>query len=238
MKPKSNGVILWEGASLIDGAPIVVIATGTRKASGNAKTGAMIQTFIIRSDIAPHTALRTGDDRSVCGDCPKRPLIFKARSQGDKPCYVDVAKSVRSVFACYTRGNYPRVTPSEAADLFAGRELRLGAYGNPSAAPFDMWQTVSAKTAGRTGYIHNWRSADKRWPTLVMASCETVPEALEARKMGYRLFRARLASEPLLDREISCPASKESGFKTTCHKCLACGGHSAKAKVDIAIIVH
>ena len=119
---KPNGVILWEGASLIDGAPIVVIATGTRKASGNVKTGAMIQTFIIRSDIAPHIALRTGDDRSVCGDCPKRPLTFKARSAGDKPCYVDVAKSVRSVYACYTRGNYPRVTPEEAAELFAGRK--------------------------------------------------------------------------------------------------------------------
>ena len=25
---KANGVILWEGASLIDGRPIVVIATG------------------------------------------------------------------------------------------------------------------------------------------------------------------------------------------------------------------
>ena len=36
---KPNGVILWEGASLIDGAPIVVIATGTRKASSNVKIG-------------------------------------------------------------------------------------------------------------------------------------------------------------------------------------------------------
>ena len=238
MKTKANGVILWEGASLIDGAPIVVIATGTRKASGNAKTGAMVQTFIIRSDIHPSLALKSGDDRSVCGDCPKRPLTFKARSQGDKPCYVDVGKSVAAVYRCYARGNYPRVTPEQAAELFAGRELRLGAYGNPSAAPYSMWETVSQKTSGRTGYIHNWRATDARWPTLVMASVETVPEAIEARKLGYRLFRARLASEPLLDREVSCPASKEAGQKTTCHKCLACGGHSAKAKVDIAIIVH
>ena len=198
----------------------------------------MIQTFIIRSDINPAEALKTGDDRSVCGDCPKRPLTFKARSAGDKPCYVDVGKSVAAVYRCYTKGNYPRATPAEAAELFAGRELRLGAYGNPSAAPFDLWQTIAAKTSGRTGYIHNWRSTDSRWPCLVMASVETVSEALEARKLGYRLFRARLASEPLLEREVSCPASKEAGFKTTCHRCLACGGHSAKAKVDIAIIVH
>ena len=238
MKTKPNGVILWEGASLIDGAPIAVIATGIKRASRNAKTGAMVQTFIIRSDINPALALTTGDDRSVCGDCPKRPSTFQPRSQGDKPCYVDVGKSVRSVFACYKRGNYPKVTPAAAAKLFAGRELRLGAYGNPSAAPYAMWAKVASKTTGRTGYIHNWRNADKRWPTLVMASCETGAEYLEARKLGYRVFRARLASEPLMEREVSCPASKEAGQKTTCHKCLACGGHSAKAKVDICIVTH
>jgi hypothetical protein len=235
---KSNGVILWEGPSSIDGQPIVVIATGLRKASDNAKTGAMIQTFIIRSDIAPHHALKNGDDRSVCGDCPKRPALFVAKSESDQPCYVDVAKSVRSVFACYARGNYPRVTPEEAAALFDGRKLRMGSYGNPSAAPFAMWQTAASRTIGRTGYIHNWRDSDPQWSELVMASVETVPEAIEARKMGYRLFRARQHNEPLLEREIACPASKEAGFKTTCFKCLACGGKSSKARVDIAIMVH
>ena len=234
----SNGVILWEGASLIDGRPIVVIATGLKKKSGNVKTGGMIQTFIIRADINPALALKTGDDRSVCGDCPKRPFTFTPRSHGDKPCYVDVGKSVRSVFACYARGNYPRVTPEQACDLFAGRKLRLGSYGNPSAAPYDLWSTVASKTASRTGYVHNWRTADSRWPCLVMASVETVPEAIEARKLGYRLFRTRFAHEPLLDREVACPASKEAGFKTTCFDCSACGGRSAKAKADIAIILH
>ena len=235
---KSNGVILWEGASLIDGQPIVVIATGLIKKSGNEKTGAMIQTFILRQDIHPSLALKSGDDKSVCGDCPKRPSTFVSRGQGDRPCYVDVGKSVAAVFRCYAKGNYPRATPAEAAELFAGRKLRLGSYGNPSAAPYDLWSTVAAKTASRTGYVHNWRTADSRWPCLVMASVETVPEAIEARKLGYRLFRTRFAHEPLLDREVACPASKEAGFKTTCFDCSACGGRSAKAKADIAIILH
>jgi hypothetical protein len=39
-------------------------------------------------------------------------------------------------------------------------------------------------------------------------------------------------------REIVCPASKEAGAKTTCAACVACGGQSAKARVDVAIIVH
>lgn len=42
------GVILYQGPSLIDGAPIVVIANRIVLESGNAKTGAMVQTFIIR----------------------------------------------------------------------------------------------------------------------------------------------------------------------------------------------
>jgi hypothetical protein len=39
-------------------------------------------------------------------------------------------------------------------------------------------------------------------------------------------------------REISCPASVEAGAKTSCSACKACGGTSAKAKIDIAIIAH
>jgi len=39
-----RGVILYEGASQIDGAPIVVIANRITTASDNAKTGAMVQT--------------------------------------------------------------------------------------------------------------------------------------------------------------------------------------------------
>ena len=62
-----SGVVLYEGPSRIDGAPVVAIACRIADASSNAKTGAMVQTFIMRQDIAPHEALKTGDDASVCG---------------------------------------------------------------------------------------------------------------------------------------------------------------------------
>ena len=51
--PNPNGRILYEGPSMLDGAPIVVIATGFAERSGNDKTGAMIQTWILRADIPP-----------------------------------------------------------------------------------------------------------------------------------------------------------------------------------------
>ena len=66
---KFKGVVVYEGASLLDGKPTVVIAT---RDTGNRKTGGMVQTFIMRSEIDPITASRTGEDYSVCGNCIHR----------------------------------------------------------------------------------------------------------------------------------------------------------------------
>ena len=75
----ANGYILWEGASLIDGAPIVVIATGFASRSTNRKTGGMVQTYILRRDIDPVSAVQSGDDASICGDCPHRGIVVDQR---------------------------------------------------------------------------------------------------------------------------------------------------------------
>jgi hypothetical protein len=96
-----SGVVLYDGPSKIDGAPIVAIACRITEASGNGKTGAMVQTFIMRRDIAPHEALKTGDDSSVCGDCPLRPI-----HKGATRCYVRVYQAPLSVWNAYHRGRY------------------------------------------------------------------------------------------------------------------------------------
>ena len=67
----NKGYVLFEGASLLDGAPIAVIAT---MASNNIKTGLsgkrnMVQTWILRTDTSPTDTVKTGQDVSVCGDC-------------------------------------------------------------------------------------------------------------------------------------------------------------------------
>lgn len=237
MSKSPNGVILYRGPSLIDGADIVVIATGLNDKTDNGKTGDMIQTWIMRSDVSPQLALKSGLDASVCGDCNLRPIHYKARGKR-KPCYVKVWQAPRSIFDGFKRGIYPAVSPAQARALFRGRKLRLGSYGNPSAAPLAMWQEVCAETIGRTGYIHNWREAESEWTTLVMASVETVMQGIEARKLGYRLFRVTDDASDKLAGEVRCPASKEAGFKTTCSQCLACGGTSAKARADIVIAFH
>ena len=61
---KILGYIAYEGPSEIDGAPIVVIVNKINDASKNGKTGDIVQSFIIRSDVNPVEALQTGaDDR-------------------------------------------------------------------------------------------------------------------------------------------------------------------------------
>ena len=231
---KFAGVILYEGPSMIDGAPIVVIANRITAKSTNDKTGHMVQTFIIRADVTPLEAIKQGLDYSVCGDCLARPANAGF-------CYVNVGRSVRSVHEAYKRGRYAKpgidYDPAILPQLFAGMVFRLGTYGDPAAAPFQIWRRATLNAAGMTGYTHQWR----RFPTfklLTMASCDTEQDMMEAKAAGWRTFRIRLSSDQLIEREIVCPASHEAGAKTQCASCKACGGYSSKAKADLAIIAH
>ena len=127
---KILGYIAYEGPSKIDGAPIVVIVNKIDADSKNEKTGAIVQTFIIRSDIAPMAALQSGADYAICGDCEHRPAL--AKKTGAAPCYVQVGKSVQSVYHAYKRGRYVKATPAEIGARVAGLRVRHDAPGTPS----------------------------------------------------------------------------------------------------------
>jgi hypothetical protein len=230
------GVILYEGPSHIDGAPIVVIANRIVAPSTNDKTGAMVQTFIIRSDVNPQRALKTGQDESVCGDCPQRPI------KGGK-CYVDVAKSVASVYGAYERGRYARpgidYDPAILPEIFAGLAFRLGTYGDPAAAPFQIWRAATLKARKITGYSHQWRDPRfQAFALLCMASCETESDQLLASACGWRTFRAKKATETKAATEIGCPAAKENGARTSCDRCGLCAGNTSASAKDIVINLH
>jgi len=231
-----TGVILYRGPSLLDGAPIVVIANRITDASTNSKTGAMVQTFIIREDVDPMAALRAGLDSSVCGACMHRPA-------NNGTCYVNVGRSVSSVYGAFTRGRYaePGVDYDRAIlpELFAGLAFRMGTYGDPTAAPFQIWRACTLNAAAINGYSHQWR--DKRFAAfklLCMASADSPADHDEAHAAGWRTFRVKAIGAPSLQGEVTCPASKEAGQKTVCADCRACGGQSAKARASIVIEAH
>jgi hypothetical protein len=236
---KPNGLVLYRGPSQLDGAPIIVIATGIAGASRNEKTGDLIQTWILREDISPTEAVKTGADASICGTCPHRGQIVDGKNIG-RSCYVTIFQAPLNVWKSYHRGIYPVATPEQAQAILANRKVRLGSYGDPAAIPMHIWEVSLSKTLARTGYSHAWRNAPKSLAQYVMASCDSPQDATEAKALGYRTFRVTSLPAPQDKRlkEVVCPASKEAGYKTTCSSCLACGGHTAKAKADIVITVH
>jgi hypothetical protein len=236
-------MILYRGPSQLDGKPIVAIVTGLDLNSVNAKTGAMAQVWILRDDIAPIDAVKQGEDVSICGQCPHRGISEYVSAElgwvnRGRTCYVTLFHAPRNVWASYKRGVYGDEVAQDAPARLANKKVRLGAYGDPAALPFGVWQAALANAAAFTGYTHQWRSCDTRFRTFVMASADSAADMAEAQTLGYRTFRVRTAAEALAPREVICPASQEAGKKTSCAACLACGGTSAKAKASIAIVAH
>jgi hypothetical protein len=237
MSKTPNGAVIYRGPSQLDGEPIVVIATGLSSKSSNVKTGGgLIQTWILREDVSPTEAVNTGADASICGACPHRGEVVDGKNV-NRSCYVAVWQAPLNVWKSYHRGIYPTIAKSDLPGLFAGRLVRLGAYGDPAAAPFGVWEAALSQSAGGTGYSHQWRD----FPELsayVMASADSAEDRAAAKLLGFRTFRVKAAGDPVLQGEIVCPASAEMGHKTTCDACKACGGHAAKAKADVVITVH
>tara|TARA_R110002020_G_scaffold60229_1_gene163493 strand:+ start:1266 stop:2048 length:783 start_codon:yes stop_codon:yes gene_type:complete len=232
-----SGVVLYEGPSRIDGAPIVAIACRITEASNNDKTGDMVQTFIMRRDIAPHKALKTGQDSSVCGDCPLRPIY-----KGPTRCYVRVYQAPRSVYEAYHRGRYaiPGVHFDAALlpELFAGLSFRIGSYGDPAAIPASVWKTATRNVKNRTGYTHQWnKRIGAGLKGLCMASADSELDVVAANAKRWRTFRVRKHDAPALATESICPASKEGGQRVQCDSCGLCKGASIAAR-NIVIADH
>ena len=80
-------MVVYEGPSLINGEPVVVIATGLDKPSTNRKTGPMVQTYILLADERPRDAIQSGKDEAICGSCPARGGWCYA-IQGRAECFV------------------------------------------------------------------------------------------------------------------------------------------------------
>lgn len=224
------GLVLYRGPSMLDGAPIVVIATGLANSS-NSKTGKMVQTHIIRADIMPMGAIHSGQDKSICGDC-----IHRGDGTGKgRTCYVRVFQSTTAVFKAYQRGIYPDYDPALHDKYLQGRAIRFGSYGDPMAAPVAVWDNLAVLASVRTGYTHQWRrSGMPSFAHLVMASADTIADKSAAAAAGYRTFRV---GEEKQKGEVLCPASEPAGRKLQCIDCCACDGQSGR-KASVYIPLH
>jgi len=106
-----------------------------------------------------------------------------------------------------------RATWPELHALLEGRHVRLGAYGDPAAIPFEVWRQLLATAAGHSRTPHAWRTCDPRFKAIAMASVDDVREFHEAGLRGWRTFRIRRTVDDAIiaGAEFVCPASDEAG---------------------------
>lgn len=230
-----NKAILYEGPSLIDGQPIVAIATYSDK---NTKTGLMVQTYILCQNIDPRDANKTGQDFSICGNCPLKgiPTMDPKRKLAEKrKCYVRIDQGSLIVWKAYQKGSYPKT--NDISELGRGRMVRLGTYGDPAAVPSYVWHQLLEEAIGHTAYSHqnDIIPIDKK---IFMGSADSLEHAKKFWNDNIRTFRVIQNLDEIQDNEILCPASKEAGRKSTCAKCKLCSGTSSNSKKSIAIVQH
>jgi len=225
-----KNAIIYKGPSLLDGKPIVVIATYSNR---NKKTGHVVQTYILRGDLNPLEASKTGEDFSICGNCTMRGEVTtdpQRKQAKGRRCYVNLGQGVLIVYKSYLRGVYKE---GAARDMGRGRFVRVGTYGDPAAVPSHVWDELLAEADTWTAYSHQsgWR------PDIAMQSADSHADAIAHWKAGRRTFRV-IADLNHLDKakEALCPASKEAGRRVQCTACKLCKG-SSLAK-SIAIVEH
>jgi len=225
-----KSAIIYNGPSLLDGQPIVVIATYSNR---NTKTGTVVQTYILCRDTNPLEASKTGADFSICGNCTMRGEVTtdpQRKQAKGRRCYVNLGQGVLIVWKSYQRGVYQEGDPRT---MGRGRFVRVGAYGDPGAVPSRVWDELLSEADTWTAYSHQsgWR------PDIAMQSADDHAQAIAHWKNGHRTFRV-IADLGDLDKanEALCPASKEAGRRAQCTACKLCKG-SSLAK-SIAIVEH
>ena len=232
------GKIIYKGNSLLDNEPIVVISI---ESSRNRKTGNMLQTYILCDNgKSPLENNKTGSDYSICGNCVHRgkpTADVKRKTATERSCYVNLAQGVLIVWKNYMAGKYANAAGhASIANLGADKMVRIGTYGDPSAVPSYVWESLISKAKGHTAYSHqaNVPTADFR-PDLYMASADSVAEAQQYWQKNQRTFRVVSDySEMVAGKEIACPADTRD---VQCVTCGLCKGSAISAK-SIAIVAH
>jgi hypothetical protein len=238
---KSNGAIIYKGPSQIDGQNIVVIVTGLNSKTANAKTGDMLQTWILREDISPMEAVKTGADSSICGNCKHRGRLELIAGKWiwvkKRTCYVTVWQAPRAIWEAFKRGSYTDMTKEDISSIGKNRNVRLGAYGDPAAVPVSIWQDLTMFSDTTTGYTHQWHDkANAALKYLTMASADSIEEYKQAIKAGWRTFRVKKPSDLAMKGETVCP---NTTIGLNCADCGACKGLKGNnLKGTIVIDVH
>jgi len=128
----------------------------------------------------------------------------------------------------------PSNCPEELIKMCDGKYIRFGTYGEPIAIPINWLPKLTGIAKTFTGYTHEWKMDEMQlYKHFFMASTDTPTEFLTAQAFGWRCFNVidnEDNQKDILANLVNCPASEESGKKTSCDRCQLCQGTAKKAK--------
>lgn len=173
--------------------------------------------------------------------CPLRPWSEEAKAGGIK-CYAHGKTPTMALASIEKKlardGRIPSMGEQLKKRAVTARFIRIGALGDPAVLPWGWWYKLERLARkhglGILSYTHGFRTR----PDLAgrtMASCDSLEEAVEARRMG---FQAAVATREVsaLDKGITlsdgskaivCPhmSLKAAGKPAiTCNACGLCQG--------------
>lgn len=133
----------------------------------------------------------------------------------------------------FKNNSYQKLTkPEDKIKLGSLKEIRLGAWGDPTSVPVEELELLLTETPGHSGYTQNWEQFSE-FRHYLMASVCSLEQAKKAWKLGCRTYRIKPKEEKPQDNEIQCPHEKNKR-KIKCLNCpIPCNGLSSGIKHSI-----
>lgn len=256
-------IVVYRGRSFLDGQQDRNIMAVLSWFSNNRKTGdafeggaPVAQLWILPADQHPMDAVNDGGDAAICGNCTHRYEYRNGEKlAGTRTCYVALNQGVGTVWQAAKDKPVTPLDDQALRFLLSRHFLRLGAYGDPAALPFDLVAdlvgiagTSSPSLKNKrchTGYSHAWKTCDQRFASLLMASCERQDEIASASALGWRVFYTAMDGQKPSDIDGAAPFSlcmsaNERAKKIACNNCRLCDGkkNDTDARHHIFIAAH
>jgi hypothetical protein len=210
---------------------VVLVLTNIRGGSRNAKTGDMIQSWVF-----DRTKLTERVFGAKCEECP---MVSQCYVMKGTQAHNSVRRATLKALGLLSGNTSYKVTTLESVlPMLAGRPIRLGSYGDPSAIPLDDLRALVSASSGHTGYTHFWRTSDPDYSEFLMASVEDLASEMLAQSLGYRTYRVLRKQESqheVSERSILC-LEKSAGL--SCADCLVCSGNTKPNAKNIYIYEH
>lgn len=231
--------VIW-----LDGQNIFVVRKGftTNVKISNGKPLVQTYTFSVKQWQLASTSKGFGMkeffalDESNCLDCPY------SGNSGSGKCYTHKFQQYTGFLSMLRSIKANQLTPltSQKCDVITkmctGSYVRFGTYGEPSLVPLYLIRLMAEASSTWTGYTHQYTKPwAKEYGQYFMASAHNQYDAHVARNKSYRSF---IASQNNSEDAVSCPASKEAGFKSNCASCGLCSGILGRGKTNIKILEH